>query len=147
MLGYLKRHPEVSATLLVASSGHHVEAISPEGMFPQWGDSSEIDLIGSGRIEVSDGTEWICYEIPGSASSRLRKYTKGTIRLAKDYTSVILDLKMSSKYWFGDWVNHSGRYRISSVKGSANQAAEPSRTAVTAPAAAGERASGACGSL
>ena len=129
ILGYLKLHPDVSAILVVASSGHHIEAISPEGFFPVWGDSSIFEIVGPGRAEVSNGGEWMCYDLPGTASSRDGKYTKGTIRLAKDYTAVVLSLKMSSKYWFGDWVNHSGRYKITSVKGSANQAREAMATA------------------
>jgi hypothetical protein len=128
-LGYLKRHPEVSAILVVGSKGHHIEAISPEGVFPEWSDVSIFELADSGRLELSDGNEWMCYDLPGTASSRGGKYTKGTIRLAKDYTAVVLNLKMSSKYWFGDWVNHSGRYKITSVKGSANQAREAMATA------------------
>jgi len=134
ILGYLKKHPDVSAILVVASSGHHLEVISPEGIFPEWGDVSIFELSGSGTIEVSDGTEWMCYELPGSASSRGKKYANGTIRLARDYTAVILDLRMSSKYWFGDWVNHSGQYKISSVKGSADKAPDLTASAGTSAA-------------
>ena len=119
-LGYLKRHSDISAVLVVESGGHHVEVISPEGIIPEWSDSSVFELTGHGTFEVSDGTEWMCYELPGTASSRGGKYTKGTIRLAKDHTAVVLDLRMSSKYWFGDWVNHSGRYKISSGRASAD---------------------------
>ena len=137
----LKIHPDVSAILKVESIGHHVEPITPEGMFPLWADISVFELTGSGRLEVSDGTEWMCYEVPGTASSEGKKYTKGTIRLAKDYTTVVLDLRMSSRYWFGYSVNHSGQFKVTLIKAPANNS--PEATPAQRPPASPSPSSGA----
>lgn len=110
--------PEISAVLMLTTTGRHLEAVSPEGAFPKWNDHVIFYLQGPGTLEQFAGTTWQTYRMPATLRSEYDRYVSGVVRIARDHSEVMLEATPSARYSGPDYASFSGRWKIDLVEGA-----------------------------